>query len=187
LNKKVLTRSLIATAILFSVAVVLGITAPFDTFTRLLRELGDLLQPFGTINPLLLLFAIFLNNAIKALGVIGLGILVGIPPVLFIGINGFVLGSVISWAKSVQGLEYVVAGLAPHGVIEIPMMLLATALGFMVGWESLKWLRRKQSSVKSQLSSSLKLYLKIILPGLAAAAITEVFVTSRLIGLVGGG
>ena len=67
------------------------------------------------------------------------------------------------------------------------MILLATALGFMVGWESLKWLRRRESSVKSQLSSSLKLYLKIILPGLAAAAITEVFVTSRLIGLVGGG
>ena len=184
-----MTRSLIATAILFSVAVVLGIGTPPGIFTRLVQELGDLLQPLGTINPLLLFFAIFLNNAIKALGVIGLGILVGIPPVLFIGINGLVLGSVISGVKSVHGVEYAVAGIAPHGVIEIPMILLATALGFMVGWESLKWLRRKESSVKSQLSSSLKLYLKAILPGLAVAAVIEVLVTPppHLIGLVGGG
>jgi stage II sporulation protein M len=139
------------------------------------------------INPFLLFFLIFANNAVKALGVIGLGILLGIPPVLFIGINGFVLGSVISWSKSLQGLEYTVATVAPHGVIEIPMLLLATALGFMVGLESVKWARRRESLVKSQLSASLKLYVKVVLPGLAVAAVIEVLVTPWLASLVGGG
>jgi len=187
LDKKVLIRSFIAATIIFAVAIVLGIAAPLDIFLELWQELGDLLGPLETINPFLLFFIIFVNNAVKALGAIGLGILVGIPPVLFVGINGFILGSVISWAKSVQGLEYVVASIAPHGVIEIPMLMLATALGFMVGLESLKWLRRRESMVKSQLSASLKLYVRVILPGLAVAAVIEVLVTPWLAGLVGGG
>jgi len=187
LDKKVLTRSLVAAVILFTVAVVMGITAPLDTFSRLMQELGDLLRPFETMNPFLLFFLIFVNNAVKALGAIGLGILVGIPPVLFIGINGFVLGSVISWVKSSQGLEYAVASIAPHGVIEIPMLLLSTALGFMVGLESLKWARRRESMVKSELSASLKLYVKVVLPGLAIAAVIEVLITPWLVSLAGAG
>lgn len=187
MDKKVFTRSLIAATILFAVAVVLGITARLDTFSGLVQEFGDLLGPLETINPFLLFLLIFVNNAVKALGVIGLGILVGIPPVLFIGINGFILGSVISWVKSLHGLEYAVASIAPHGVIEIPMLLLATALGFMVGLESLKWARRRESLVKSQLLASLKIYVKVVLPGLAVAAVIEVLVTPWLAGLVGGG
>jgi len=187
LDKKVLTRSLIAATVIFAVAIVLGIAAPLDIFLGLWQELGDLLGPLETINPLLLFFIIFVNNAVKALVAIGLGILVGIPPVLFVGINGFILGAVVSWAKSVQGLGYVVASIAPHGVIEIPMLLLATALGFMVGLESLKWLRRRESMVKSQLLASLKLYVKVVLPGLAVAAVIEVLVTPWLAGLVSGG
>jgi len=93
----------------------------------------------------------------------------------------------ISEVEPVRGLGYVVASLAPHGVIEIPMLLLATALGFRVGLESLKWLTGKKSLVKSQLSHSLKLYLTWVLPGLVVAAIIEVFITPWIVGLVGNG
>ena len=174
-------------AVLFSVTIVLGIIAPLDTFLAMWPELGELLGPLWTASPLFPLLLIFLNNAIKSAGVIALGILLGLPPVLFIGVNGFVLGAVISWIESLEGLEYAVASLAPHGVIEIPMLLLATALSFTVGWESLKWARRKESRIKSQLSNSLKLYLKVVLPGLAVAAVIEVFITPWLAGLVGNG
>ena len=183
-----LLRSLIVATILFSVAIVLGIIAPLDAFLlEMVQELDELFEPLEMINPFFLLFVIFLNNAVKSLGAIGFGILLGLPPVLFVSANGFVFGAVISWLKSLKGLEYVVASIAPHGVIEIPMLLLATALGFTVGWESLKWVRRRESSVKSQLSASLKLYLKVILPGLAVAAVIEAFVTPWLAGLAGGG
>jgi stage II sporulation protein M len=72
-------------------------------------------------------------------------------------------------------------------VIEIPVILLATALGFTLGMESFKWLLRRESRVKLQLSDCLKVYLRWILPGLAVAAIIEAFVTPLLIGLVNAG
>jgi len=65
--------------------------------------------------------------------------------------------------------------------------LLATALGLTLGMESLKWLVRRESRVKLQLSDCLKVYLRLILPGLAVAAIIEVFVTPLFIGLVNAG
>lgn len=172
---------------LFAVTMILGIVMPLDSFLEMGQELGELLGPLLEANPFLLFSLIFLNNAVKTLAVIGLGILIGIPPVFFISANGLVIGAVISWVKSLEGLGYIVASIAPHGVIEIPMVLLATALSLMVGWESLNWIRRRKSSVKSQLSASLKLYLKVVLPGLAVAAAIETFVTPWVVGLVFGG
>jgi stage II sporulation protein M len=130
---------------------------------------------------------IFINNGIKALGVIFLGILLGVPPLLFIGLNGYIFGGIGSVLVSVKGWRYVIASIVPHGVIEMPMILLATALGFTVGMESLKWLLRRDSRVKLQLSDCLKVYLRWILPGLAAAAAIEAFVTPLLMGLVNVG
>jgi stage II sporulation protein M len=187
LDRRVLAKCLVAATILFAATLALGIRAPLDSLPGLGQDLSDLLQPLEGINPFLLLFLIFVNNAVKALGTIALGILVGIPPVLFIGINGFVLGSVISWTKSLQGLGYTVAAIVPHGVIEIPLLVLATALGFMVGLESLKWARRRESSVTPQLLASLKLYMKVVLPGFAVAAVIEVLATPWVVSLVGGG
>jgi len=172
--------------VLFAVTIILGIIAPWNSFLDIVQQLGDLLGPLGTINPFVLFLIIFFNNAIKTAGIIALGILIGLPPVLFVTVNGFVIGTVMSWIKSVEGLEYMIAIIAPHGVIEIPMLLLATALSFMVGWESLNWIRRRESSVKSQLVANLKLYLKIVLPGLAVAAAIEVSVTPWLANLVSG-
>jgi stage II sporulation protein M len=154
-----------------------------------MRQLGAILEPLALTGKLtiLLFFIIFINNAIKALGIIFLGILLGLPPLLFIVLNGFILGGLGSALESVNGCRYVMASFVPHGVIEIPVILLAAALGFTVGMESLKWLIRRESQVKLQLSNGLKVYVRWILPGLAVAAIIEVLVTPLLIGLVNTG
>ena len=103
------------------------------------------------------------------------------------GLNGFILGGLGAALESAHGWRYVVASLVPHGVIEIPVILLAAALGLSVGMESLRWLIQRESRVKLRLSDSLRVYLRWILPGLAIAAIIEVFVTPLLAGLVNPG
>jgi stage II sporulation protein M len=135
----------------------------------------------------LLLLIVFINNAIKVLLLVLLGILVGLPPLLFIAVNGFVLGGLGAALESVMGWRYVLASFVPHGVIEIPLILLAAALGLTVGLESFKWLGRRESRVKLQLSNGLRVYVRWILPGLAVAAIIEVFVTPSLMGLANAG
>jgi len=189
IRQKVLIRNLILVASIFFVSLVLGMLIGQNTVEGLMRQLGAILEPLASTGKLtiLLFLIIFINNAIKALGIIFLGILLGLPPLLFIVLNGFILGGLGSALESVNGWRYVMASFVPHGVIEIPVILLAAALGFTVGMESLKWLVRRESRVKLQLSNGLKVYVRWILPGLAVAAIIEVLVTPLLIGLVNAG
>jgi stage II sporulation protein M len=186
IRQKVFIRNLVLATSIFFVSIVLGTLIGQKTALEVIRRLGGALEHLApTANLAILLFLIiFINNAIKALGLVFLGILLGVPPLLFVGLNGYILGSVGSALESVKGWRYVIASVVPHGVIEIPIILLAAALGLTVGMESLKWLARRESRVKSQLSDCLKVYLRWILPGLAAAAIIEAFVTPLLMGLV---
>jgi stage II sporulation protein M len=189
IRQKMLIRNLILATSIFFVSLVLGTLIGQNTVEGLMRQLGAILEPLASTGKLtiLLFLIIFINNAIKALGIIFLGILLGLPPLLFIVLNGFILGGLGSALESVNGWRYVMASFVPHGVIEIPVILLAAALGFTVGMESFKWLVRRESRVKLQLSNGLKVYVRWILPGLAVAAIIEVLVTPLLIGLVHAG
>jgi len=189
IRQKVFTRNLILATSIFFITIVLGTLIGQNAALEVLRQLGGVLERFARTDNLsiLLFLIIFINNGIKALVVIILGILLGVPPLFFIGLNGFIFGSVGSALVSIKGWRYVIASVVPHGVIEMPMILLATALGLTVGMESLKWLVRRESRVILQLSDCLKIYLKWILPGIAAAAIIETFVTPLLMGLVNVG
>ena len=181
-----MTLSLSLAAVLFAVSIALGMRVPSEMIAEMLEELGQLLGPISSLeSPALLLF-IFLNNAVKALAVIVLGILIGLPPLLFVTFNGVTIGALLSALKSILGWGVIAASLAPHGVVEVPLLLLTTALGFRVGEESLRWLTGQKSMVRARLRQSLKMYLKWILGGLLVAAMLEVFVTPIIIGLAGG-
>jgi stage II sporulation protein M len=188
-RQKALIRNLILATAVFCASLVVGTFIGQNTVEGLLSELGAVLEPLASTGnlPLLLLSIIFINNAIKALVLIFSGILLGLPPMLFIGLNAFILGGLGSALESVNGWRYAVVSFVPHGVIEIPVILLATALSLTIGTESARWLVRKESRVKSQLSDGLRVYVRWILPGLAVAAIIEVFLTPSLVGLVSSG
>jgi len=189
-KQKALIRNLVLATAIFCASLAAGALVGQNTVEGLLSELGAVLEPLASTTgslSLILLLIIFINNAIKALVLILLGILLGLPPVLFLGLNGFILGGLGSALESINGWRYAVASFLPHGVIEIPVILLATALSLTVGMESARWLARKESRVKSQLSDGLRVYVRWILPGLAIAAIIEVFVTPLLVGLAGTG
>ena len=137
-RQRVLIRNLVLATVIFFASLVLGALAGQNTVEALMGQLGAILQPLTSTGKLsiLLVLLIFINNAIKALGLVFLGILLGLPPLLFISLNGFVLGGLGAALESAHGWRYVVASLVPHGVIEIPVILLAAALGLTIGMES---------------------------------------------------
>ena len=188
-RQKVVIRNLILATSIFFVTLILGTLIGQNIIEELMGQFGAALEPRASTGSLsiVLFLVIFINNAVKALGIVSLGILLGLPPLFLVGLNGFVLGGLGSALQSAEGWTYVIASFVPHGVIEIPLVLLAAALGFTVGTESLKWLLRRESRVKLQLSDCLKVYLRWILPGLAVAAAIEAFVTPVLMGLANGG
>ncbi|WP_433944220.1 stage II sporulation protein M [Paenibacillus sp. SN-8-1] len=93
---------------------------------------------------------IFFNNAIKGVLMIYLGILAGVIPVFFLLVNGMVLGYLIE-VQSAHGnsiMDLVLKGLLPHGIIEIPAIIIASAFGIKFGMVSLRGLGRQISGQK---------------------------------------
>lgn len=131
-------------------------------------------------NSFALFLFIFLNNALKALIILLLGILFGLVPSIFIFVNGFAIGMIISVSLQKVGAAKVFLGLAPHGILEIPAILLAAGYGMWLGsvfYRSLKY----GEPFKVPFLLALKKYLKVILPLLFLAAIIEAFLTSWLL------
>lgn len=96
---------------------------------------------------------IFWNNSIKAVLIIFLGIFLGILPIIFLMINGMVLGYLVHHL-SIQGesmFDVIVKGLLPHGIIEIPAIIIACAFGLRLGtlvWISIgQWNREKRANL----------------------------------------
>jgi stage II sporulation protein M len=129
---------------------------------------------------------IFLNNSIKAILVMYLGLFFGIIPVIFLMINGMVIGYLLVTVQE-QGLDVgmiVIKGLLPHGILEIPAILLACAYGLKLGgsllsalaarpggWDALKHVLR--------VTLPLMLFLTIVL---FIAAVIESTLTVWLLG-----
>jgi stage II sporulation protein M len=178
--------SILISSILFTASMIIGFISDTAVISIIegLVELSKFLTGFP---PPILAILIFLNNFIKSLLVILLGFLIGIPPVVFLAFNGLILGVVVRYGVSSIGLAGTLASLLPHGVIEIPSTLVASALGLNVGWEALIGVFGMESRVKATVAHCLKIFLKVVAPLLAVAAFIEVYVTPLIYNLVAYG
>ncbi|MFB5763425.1 stage II sporulation protein M [Paenibacillus medicaginis] len=132
---------LLFTVILFCASIALGWIST-GIIEQILRQqiegLGQVagrLQESGNAQLSFFVF-IFFNNAIKCVLVMFLGAAFGIIPVVFIVMNGMVIGFLVHWvaANSAANLyELIIKGLLPHGIIELPVLLIACAYGLKFG------------------------------------------------------
>ncbi|MCQ4088822.1 stage II sporulation protein M [Saccharibacillus sp. JS10] len=99
-----------------------------------LRSVSQSLQESNNVELSFFTF-IFFNNAIKSVLVILFGAFFGLAPIAFLLLNGMVLGFVVELARR-QGQdlgELIFQGLLPHGIIEIPAIVIACAYGLRFG------------------------------------------------------
>ncbi len=125
----------------------------------------------------LLFLLIFLNNSIKSFLAVVLGVFFAIPPLFFVISNGALLGIVIGAKSSEVGLAKVLLLIVPHGVVEIPALILAASYGVEVGLAVIKKLLGKEIEISEVLAEKIKKYFKIVLPMLLVAALIETYVT----------
>lgn len=132
-------KALILSAVLFAGGIAVGWGS--EEFEQLLlsqlQGLGEISQELRTSdNPEWSFFVfIFLNNSIKSVLVMLSGILLGVIPFIFLVVNGMVIGFLL---KIVQGsgeslFDLIVKGLLPHGIIEIPVIVIACGYGLAFG------------------------------------------------------
>ena len=182
---KELRPFIIASLIFFAIGVAIGV-ALISGFPQLAdhfsASIGGLLQMFRGLSKIQLATTIFLNNALKTLMAIMLGIVLGIVPALFLLANGVVLGVVFLISTQAHGLWLSTLAVLPHGMIELPAVFLGTSIGLMLGDRAVKRLRRKSAaSMAGEFGRALKFFIMPIVPLLIAAALVEAFVTTMLV------
>jgi stage II sporulation protein M len=173
-----------ASVSLFGLGALIG-TAAIFYFPAIARyveaSVGGFVKIFRGLPPLQLAGAIFLNNAIKTLFVIALGVLFGVATVFFLLVNGAALGIVFYLSVQSRGWWSSLLVIVPHGVLELPAVLLGASIGLLLGRHSLNRLFGKtHTSLGNELRQAFHFFIAVIVPLLLIAALVEAFVTPAL-------
>lgn len=156
------------------------------------ESLRDVAQQLGSSNhPQMYFFVfIFLNNAIKSIAFVYLGVFLAILPLIALVTNGMVLGFVMLHpAQELPFMTLLVKGILPHGIIELPAIIVACAYGIRIGVLALRWLaslaipRERRSEAGAQLVRVLRLTLPlsgVLTVALLVAAVIESTITYAL-------
>ncbi|GIP41458.1 hypothetical protein J31TS4_47380 [Paenibacillus sp. J31TS4] len=133
----------VASALVFLAGAMLGYLNP-DGFEAIMRDKMDQLKE--VIAPMLggqtqhwkLVGFIFLNNTLLSILMIYLGAAFGLLPLYFLMSNGLMLGYLASAnTNAAQWISFLKA-IVPHGIIEIPTVIAASAFGLRFGFLTLE-------------------------------------------------
>jgi len=143
-------------------------------------------EVFGKIlddNQIVLSFNLFLNNLEASIILFLGGATFGVLTLIVLSTNGIVIGMVIEVLREQQGLLYILAGVIPHGIFEIPAFIISGGLGLLLAEELLREARGKGDAAEKAKDYSI-VFLKAVIPLLAIAAFVEGFITPEIINLV---
>jgi stage II sporulation protein M len=176
---------LIIAVSLFSVGLVLGLVAPASMVSLLseeitaLQELADFLAPLP--QPIVFV-VIFVTNVSTLLTSFIFSPILCLWPILVLTLNGWLIAFVSVILVQEKSLGFVLAGLLPHGIFELPALILGEAAALSFGTMAILALFKKEK--RKLLLPNLKqnsIYLLIALALFLLAAIIETFVTPLLL------
>lgn len=134
-------------------------------------------------SPAVLAGKLFLNNLSICLLLFLGGASLGVVTVLILSVNGLLIGAVTELVRQQQGLAYIAAALVPHGIFEIPAFLIAGGLGLLLGRElAAEWHGNGDAAAKARPLA--RLFLRVVVPLLAAAAVVEAFITPAILSMI---
>jgi len=181
-------RWIFVAVFLFSVGLILGFTVGLelpggiDDFLAedlaALEQLVAILQPFQVSTAVF----IFLKNASALLLSFLFSPILCLLPVLALTVNGWLLAFISAIVIEEESLGLLLAGLLPHGILELPALIIGEAAALSFG--AMVMLALFQKEKKKRLLSGLKQnakYLGIAIALLLPAAIIETYLTPLLL------
>lgn len=166
-------------ALIFFVSAYVGYSVASNTNYEALKRFFEGFKDFMS-DPVILMLIIFANNAGKGLIAMLAGFFFSIFPVLFIILNGYIVGVVISLRQPDWGIQGVLMAILPHGIFEIPAIIIACSYGVWLGYRFYLSLFYGEK-FKPYLLHAVKIYLRGILPVLFIAAVIEAFITPMFV------
>ena len=176
---------LITAVALFCGGLLLGL-ATSGSITVLLAEdvagLGELAKLLEPLPQSSLLGVIFIKNVTAILISFAFSPFFCLVPVIALVFNGGLIGWVSVMVVQEESLGYLLGGLLPHGVFELPAFIMgeAVALSFGASVMLAVFNKDKRSELLPSLKTSLK-YLAVVVALLLVAAIMETYVTPLLL------
>ncbi len=134
----------------------------------LVKYIKEIASQIAGLSPAGLITFIFFNNAKSSLFGWVFGILLGIFPVFVSVFNGYLLGFVSRLSVDQDGI-FVLWKLLPHGIFELPAVFISLGMGMKLGNVLLK----NKDEVKENFINALRVFISVVIPLLAIAAIIE--------------
>ena len=161
------------------IGLIVSITMPTgiaDFFSEELSVLEELATAFGPSHAITAIF-IFFKNASALLFCFIFSPILCLLPVLSLLLNGSLISFISVIVVEEESLGFLLAGLLPHGIFEIPAMIIGQAAALYFGVSVIVALfSREKNILMPRFKQSLK-YLLIAFILLVPAAIIETFVT----------
>ena len=134
--------------------------------------------------PLVIMMIIFLKNLLASAMAMLLGLGLGLLPMMVATSNGFLLGIIGYGAVQKEGWLYLAAGILPHGIIELPVVLVSIAIGFRLGHLLALSILREKADLSGEIKTAVHFLIYWVTPLLFLAAAVETFITPFIISVV---
>jgi stage II sporulation protein M len=148
-----------------------------------MKELS-MLKWIMDLSPPLIMLVIFLKNLAACAMSVLLGLGLGIMPLLVVTSNGILIGVVSYTALQRASPLFLLAGILPHGIIELPVVLISIAMGFRLGHLLILSLLGEDVSLVEEVKTSIRLLFMRFAPLLFVAAAIETFITPLVMSVV---
>jgi stage II sporulation protein M len=141
-------------------------------------DIGDMIEPGSFVTFILIL----VNNILTFFFSMLLSPILCLVPVISLVINGALISVVSVLVAREESVGFVLTGLLPHGVLEIPAFIVAQGAALSFGFFIITSIfsRKRRGRLGTDLKRSLKFFVVAVLI-LIPAAIIETFITPQLL------
>ncbi len=150
-------------------------------FTQMVQD-GNIITDDGIIH-----FGALLINNLRAAAI---SVLYGFIPFIYltalaVGMNALIIGVLAAYyVNSGASLLIFFAGILPHGVFELPALLIAFALGLLLCRRTTQYVRKNtKGMMKPLLCNIARSFVMHVLPLLVMAAVAETYITPAVLAL----
>jgi stage II sporulation protein M len=171
---------------LFGIGLAVGVVAPTSIILSLVSEdivaLEELSGVLASLPLPLVAIIIYIKNASSLVISFIFSPILCLTPALALTLNGWLIGFISTGVLQERSLSFLLAGLLPHGVFELPALIIGQASALSFGAMAVLALvkKGKRDRLLPTLKQSLK-YFVLALVLLVIAAIIETYVTPLLL------
>lgn len=174
LSDRAVRPYLLLLSVLFAASFLAGTSAPGSIQKEAAEAFQLVAESYRGLAGGTLFFYILFHNVMASILILVSGVLFGIIPILSIGSNGFFLG--VLYRNAAEAAGYSKAGMMvlPHGVFEIPALLVTGSYGLWLGVMVVRRMRgRDATPLGFHLAHAFRRYLAVVFPLLVVAASVE--------------